>query len=327
MPQRKEIYVVYEKKELLPIWTVLIMNLTRNLRRGMEGGDVWTVKIRLFELGYYAPHITALKRKRFGSDTRRAVIAFQEANRLVPDGVVGPVTYGALFLENTAAVETTDSAAVTAEFPDRGEVPGNIGREAAAAIWYDLLSASQKRRRIVIDALQFAFDPAVPAEYPLSLYIRGGNLYNKDLTLNVITQSRIASGAQRQPEYYDGGRREMMEAAVAANPSTTGADCSGGVVGLLRHARVVPADFDFSANSLVRSSVVRTGKTGLLCADFIHKSGHIGLYAGGGYVIEWMGGAFGCQLSRLDDRRGWNFVKGKLERRSAWTDCFHPTYY
>ena len=36
-----------------------------------------------------------------------------------------------------------------------------------------------------------------------------------------------ALGARRQPEFYDGGRREMMERVVEANPAITGADCSG----------------------------------------------------------------------------------------------------
>ena len=35
----------------------------------------------------------------------------------------------------------------------------------------------------------------MPAQYPRSLYIRGGNLYNTDLTVNTITAARIEDGA------------------------------------------------------------------------------------------------------------------------------------
>lgn len=288
----------------------------------MAGDDVWAVKCRLLELGFYTPRVAAVTHKRFGGDTRLAVIAFQIANGLDADGIVGPLTFAALFGESLAEAKTADAST------GRGDIPANIGDAAAESIWRALQSADKTRRGIVLDALQFAFDPALPAKYPLSLYIRGGNLYNKDLAPNVITLSRIASGAKRQPEYYDGGRREMMEAAVAANPAVTGADCSGGVVGLLRHAKVVSAGFDLSADGFAASSSVgHVGRGDLACADFLHKSGHIGLYAGGGYAVEWMGGAYGCQLSKLADRRGWNFVKGRLERCSAWTDYLHPTYY
>ena len=164
-------------------------------------------------------------------------------------------------------------------------------------------------------------------DYPLSLYIRGGNLYNADLTKNVITLARIAAGAKRQPAYYDGGRREMMEAAVRAAPGITGADCSGGVVGLLRHAGVVKPGFDLSADGFYRSGGYRKiDKASLRPGDLLHKSGHVGLYAGGGYGVEWMGGAYGCQLTKLSDRRGYSFVTGKTGRMGAWTGFLRPAY-
>ena len=295
------------------------MELTRNLRYGMEGADVRAVKERLFMLGCYAPAIAALTNSRFGADTRAAVRAFQRANALETDGVVGPLTFAALFEEN--APDTNAPAA-------DGGVPLNIGSAAANAIATDLLNADEARRAVALDALAFAYDPAVPASYPHSLYIRGGNLYNTDLRPNVITLARIASGAARQPEYYDGGRRAMMERAVDANPGITGADCSGGVVGLLRHARLVAAKFDCSADGFWNSSsMARMEKADLRPGDLLHKSGHIGLYAGGGYAVEWMGGAYGCQLTRLDARRGWNFVTGKLDRCSAWTGYLKPACY
>jgi len=293
------------------------MILNRMLRFGSSGEYVLRVKLRLFSFGCYAPHITAINTSRFGSDTRNAVLNFQTKNALVADGIVGPITWSALFPEDAALAPQP-----------RGEIPVNIGETAAGLIASALEGASDRRREIVLDALQFAYDPALPRDYPTSLYIRGGNLYNTDLSPNVITLTRIRSGALRQPEYYDGGRQEMMEAAVLENPAITGADCSGGVVGLLRHAGVVKPGFDLAANGFVASKSMRKiEESELLPADLLHKSGHIGIYVGGGFAAEWMGGAYGCQLTRVSARRGWNFVKHKEERFGAWTTFLRPKWY
>lgn len=275
-------------------------------------------KQRLLALGCYAPHITQVTTSNFGRDTQRAVVNFQTQNALQADGVIGPLTLAALFPEDaTAQIALTEDGA----FP-------NISKVKLASILAALEQTSEIRRAIVQDALQFTFDPAIPRDYPLSLYIRGGNLYNADLAPNVITLSRIQSGAKRQPEFYDGGRQEMMEDAVRQNPAITGADCSGGVVGLLRHADVVKPKFDLAADGFVSSrSMHRVEQSALQPADLLHKSGHIGLYAGGGFAVEWMGGAYGCQLTHLNARRGWNFVKGREDRFSAWTSFLCPDWY
>ncbi|HAX39675.1 MAG TPA: hypothetical protein DCY10_02175 [Clostridiales bacterium] len=294
------------------------MALTRTLRFGSTGADVMRIKQRLLALGFYAPHIKELRTETFGRDTQQAVKAYQELQALVADGIVGPLTYAALFPEevNAQAVAAIDG------------IPAQIGAAATEALGNALVEANSVRRAIVLDALQFAFDTAIPREYPLSLYIRGGNLYNTNLLPNVITLARIASGAKRQPEFYDDGRREMMERAVLQNPGITGSDCSGGVVGLLRHAGVVKPGFDLSADGFANSNSVRQIASGdLMPADLLHKSGHIGLCVGGGYAVEWMGGAYGCQLTRIARRRGWNFVKRKEDAFGSWTSFLRPNWY
>lgn len=63
--------------------------LTRDLRRGMSGQDVAVVQRLLKDLGFFVyPQITGY----FGSVTETAVKAFQKANGLVADGIIGPVT-------------------------------------------------------------------------------------------------------------------------------------------------------------------------------------------------------------------------------------------
>ena len=294
------------------------MTQRRTLRIGVAGDDVWEMKQRLMERGCYPASLSQLRTNVFGQDTLRAVRVFQTGAGLAADGVVGPLTWAALFPEEVVAVVPLE----------RGNIPQQIGDCAAGAIFSELKEQSEIRQTIVLDALQFAYDRNLPSQYPTSLYIRGGNLYNTDLTPNVITLSRISTGAKRQPEYYDGGRREMMEEAVRNNPEITGADCSGGVVGLLRHAGVVSEKFDLSADGFAASAQYqRIEQTALKPADLLHKSGHVGLYAGAGYAVEWMGGAYGCQLTVLDQRRGWNFVKGTTDRFGCWTGFLRPTYY
>ncbi len=293
------------------------MRLTRTLRTGSAGDDVWAVKQRLLELGCYATRIKELKTNVFGAETKAAVRAFQIRCGLAADGVVGPLTGGALFPES-AEERSVECAGI----------PAQIGESAAQEIQSALNTVNETRCAIVLDALQFAFDPALPREYPVSLYIRGGNLYNTDLKPNIITLERIAIGAKRQPEFYDGGRREMMERAVEKNPQITGADCSGGVVGLLRHAGVVSPKFDLAADGFsANRNYTHIERDALLPADLLHRDGHIGLYAGGGYAAEWMGGAYGCQLTKLSARRGWNFVRQNLDRFGGWTGFLHPTRY
>ena len=57
-----------------------------------EGSDVTLVQERLHQLGFLTQKATG----RFDAATLAAVMAFQEAQGLVPDGKVGPNTYAAL---------------------------------------------------------------------------------------------------------------------------------------------------------------------------------------------------------------------------------------
>lgn len=65
----------------------------RILRRGSQGSDVAEVQARLSELGYIPGPIDGI----FGAKTEAAVIRFQRDRGLTPDGIVGPLTYNALF--------------------------------------------------------------------------------------------------------------------------------------------------------------------------------------------------------------------------------------
>ena len=306
-----------------------MMTFTKNLRHMATGADVKHMKDALVALGYLQKSTHSL----FGDDTLAAVRAYQRTHRdiegrpLAVDGVIGRKTWAAI--ERDRAALDGEQAG---EKPEPGEgapdLPENIGPAAAAAIGAALRGVSGQRQALVRHALAFAYDPEVPAAYPHSLYIRGGNLYNADLGINTITRARIEAGAKRQPEYYSGGSRDMMLRAVEQRPGITGADCSGGIVGLLRHFRFTAPGFDATANSLCANGhSTAIGRDDLRPGDWVGRDGHIGLYAGGGYVVEWMGKLYGCQLSKLDNRRGYDFVGKKLRSKSAWTKFRRPKYY
>ena len=63
------------------------------LRTGSRGDDVTNLQSRLYTLGYYSAEIDG----QFGPGTRDAVMAFQKANGLEADGIVGEETRELLF--------------------------------------------------------------------------------------------------------------------------------------------------------------------------------------------------------------------------------------
>ncbi len=82
------------------------MEWYRNIKRYLSGEDVKYAKDRLVELGY----LYASTKMRFGDDSYRATKAFQEANGLEADGIIGQLTWAALFGEPkpTPSVDVPD---------------------------------------------------------------------------------------------------------------------------------------------------------------------------------------------------------------------------
>ena len=299
------------------------MELKRNLKFLMTGDDVRWVKDYLLVMGYYEEHIKKITNNRYGNDTVKAVKAFQNANNLKVDGIYGQKSHAKL----TAIINKKDKVV---EYVTAKDFP-RISEKARAAINVALTAVPEKRREFVLEALKYATDASIASmfKYPSSLYIRGGNLYGKDRkTLNVITEKYLTTTYKKNyASYCTSGRLDMMVKAVRANADTTGADCSGGIVGLLRHFKLADADFDDTANGLLGGHSVAVKKENLTAGDYIGRSGHICLYAGGGYMIEWAGGAYGCQLTEVDKRRAWSFTEKKLKNLDACTQYRQPKVF
>ena len=79
------------------------------LKVGSRRGDVKTLQTMLNELGYDCGNVDGI----FGSKTQAAVIAFQKANGLAVDGIVGPETWGELSGTGVASVAAVSVETVT----------------------------------------------------------------------------------------------------------------------------------------------------------------------------------------------------------------------
>ena len=99
-----------------------------NVKQGMRGADVKKLQNRLIELGYLAEGSAD---GAFGGQTRKALIAFQEANGLTADGVAGDATQTHLY-ENPDVKPNPDMATPTPEITATPE-PTIAPPEAAEA--------------------------------------------------------------------------------------------------------------------------------------------------------------------------------------------------
>lgn len=87
----------------------------RAIESGRNGADVVFLQAVLQDLGYYAGRITGY----YDTVTRSSVMAFQKAVGITPDGVVGPVTFYHIGLNNAAPAPSPLSIAwPTAPIPE-----------------------------------------------------------------------------------------------------------------------------------------------------------------------------------------------------------------
>lgn len=292
----------------------------KSLHYGDSGEDVLYIKKQLFEKGYYPSNVKSINSDKWGNDTSIAVENFR--SRYIPSGEIN---------------ETLWDAIISAEPLPESDIPPNISLIAKELINRELQGISEKRKGMVLDALRFAWDADAPSEFPYSFYIRAANLYDDGDKLHIMTKARLDSyfskSAYRQ--YFSGGRKEMMlKAAEISGYTISGADCSGGVVGLLRNAKIVKAGWDCSADGFYRQTGTwsHVSASEMIPGDLVHKSGHIGMYVGGGYTVSWEGGAYGCQLIQVGEnldkkRKDYDFVDRTFKTLGRWEHYLHGKIY
>lgn len=90
-----------ETEEAVEEEVIAMPEITGNLYRGSKGEAVTAMQKRLAQLGFYDNEIT----DKFDDATRNAVIAFQKANKLKADGIVGEKTMKKMFSAEAIGAE------------------------------------------------------------------------------------------------------------------------------------------------------------------------------------------------------------------------------
>lgn len=310
------------------------MEYTRILKKGMTGKDVLYIKNCLFNLNYYTSNIKQIKSNSFGSDTVKAVEKYQSKNKdlsgeqLKVDGIIGRKTWYAIerdLKQNDKNNSTSNTFNNATGLLDKYT---HISADKRKKIEEDLANVSDIRKNIVLEILNYAYDKDISGDVR-ALYIFGANLYNTNLEINFADEAEIKKYSERYPNYFNGGRKEWMLKQVARNPKLPASDCSGMEVGYLRKYKLVDKNFDTTANNFTTSKKYSTTikKEELKPGDWVGLSGHIGTYVGGGFVVEFYGGAYGCQLTDLNNRRGYDFITKRIYTGKAWTRFCRPTFY
>jgi peptidoglycan hydrolase-like protein with peptidoglycan-binding domain len=106
------------------------------VKQGDRGQEVSALQERLQQLGYFKGNVTGY----FGSLTKQAVIQFQRAKGLTPDGVVGTTTGSYLGDQSKSSSSRSSSSQAVSELPknfwkvgDQGEKVKSIQKSLAAA--------------------------------------------------------------------------------------------------------------------------------------------------------------------------------------------------
>lgn len=303
----------------------------RILVKGMSGTDVRWVKDSLYELGYLTVKPT---HNIFGFDTEQAVKTYQSKNKypttntpLVVDGKVGNQTWDSIEkkLEAHRVQNTQGSTAhilLTSEYP-------NITLANLKTISADLTNISETRFNIVKECLRYAYDINTNEKMFRAMYIYGSNLYTTKLTVQRATTEELAYRSSRFPTYFSDGRLEWMMNVVKQYPNLPASDCSGLEVGYLRKFKLVSSTWDKTANTLCTDSFsTAVSKENLTPGDWVGLNGHIGTYVGGGFIVEFVGAVFGCQLTKLDNRCAYDFMnKTYYKMKTSWVKFRRPKYY
>jgi hypothetical protein len=144
-----------------------------------------------------------------------------------------------------------------------------------------------------------------------------GELFTPELAAKWTKAGRSVPPGENKATYFTGRCAKWYGRYVD--------DCSGGIVDAIR--LVDPGFGDRTANTF-KAQFTEGGPVSTIPEIpglAVWKSGHIGIYVGGGYVIEFRGTDFGCVKTRLKDRpwTHWGKIRG-VEYVNAATSKDEP---
>lgn len=244
----------------------------RNVKQGQRGDDVKKLQQRLIELGYLEEGSAD---GAFGNQTRRAVIAFQEANGLTADGVAGDATQTHLYenpdvKENPAKATPTPEVTATPEPTAKPEPtiapPADATAEAAAT---------------EAPAAQQAL-PVAEADMEREWLWQASIVYNDGSTPLAALRQEDGVTVTSNPRVYrlsDGRIQLSLSDLVAAiedwdmvvDGNLISLNASGYVVTLMRISGMYSCMVDGQSVALTAGDVVITEDDPCVTTDFLQK--------------------------------------------------------
>ena len=141
-----------------------------------------------------------------------------------------------------------------------------------------------------------------------------GTLYTQELAEKYKAQNRSTSSKSRSPKTYWTVDCKKWIGKMAA-------DCSGGIVGAIRS--INPSFGDRSANTF-KSQFTESGKIDTIPEIqglALWRKGHIGIYEGNGWGLEFRGTDYGAVRTKVSSRNWthWGKIKGvEYEQAEKW---------
>lgn len=151
------------------------------LREGMKSSAVTTLQKKLRDLGYLKENATGY----YGSATKKAVTAFQKANRLSADGIAGNLTQNMLYNGGVASAGNSNGSS--------GGGSGKISGPSASSVkllhWFNSVKPSLKGNSVVQ-----VYDPASGYGFKLKALSLGRHFDSEPLTAEDTSYMNAAFG-------------------------------------------------------------------------------------------------------------------------------------
>lgn len=112
------------------IMCMLCVTVSALSKIGSTGGEVSEIQSRLKEWGYYGGAVDGI----FGTATKNAVIKFQKANGLTPDGIVGSKTLAAMGISSGSVYNSADYELLARIISAEARGESYLGQVAVGAV-------------------------------------------------------------------------------------------------------------------------------------------------------------------------------------------------